>query len=64
MGAKSGGGGGGGGARPRSQDISGGRPPEIMIFVTFLLTGITILHFQHFQNKVAEIREETNIGGR
>ena len=55
---------GDGGRDPHSLEIGGGRPPRNYdISVTFLLTGIKIRIFQHFQNKVAEIREETKFWG-
>ena len=44
--------------RPPSWEISGGRPPEMLIFQYFFLDGCNFLHFQHFQNQVAEILEQ------
>ena len=56
--------GGHGGRVPRSRKISGGRPPEIMIFQYLFLHIWKFCIFHHFQNKVAEIRGETKFWGR
>ena len=54
---------GGGGGVPQSINLRG-RPPEIRtILVTFFLPRIQILHFQHFHNKVGEIRGGSNFLG-
>ena len=49
---------------PRSRKISGGRPPEMMIFQQLFFDTYSFFSiFHHFQNKVAEIRGETKFWG-
>ena len=55
---------GDGGTRSPSRKINGRRVPEIRIFqYLFFQDTSTFSIFQHFQNKVALIREETKFWG-
>ena len=52
-------------ASPAVGTSAGDVPPEIMVFSVGIisLAYMKILHFQHLQNKVAEIRGETKFLG-